>query len=363
MSSFGRLPPISRPMVLVLAVGAIAIVLFVVRMISGPGEIHYRTVAVVQPLPDRSSSADRETISSGSSPDLAGQPVNPAYISPDDDPVKPAAPDLSLVDASPFGPLPRVAADGRLPLVAYGRPFDPTDTRPKIAILVANLGQQADATNAALHLPGVISMSFSPYSDDLPSLFERARLAGHEVVLELPMEPRDYPTNDPGPHTLRTSGTVDANVERLTWVLSRAPGYFALAGRGGAFAQSAEADPILEAIAAKGVGMIEIDGKALEKKAASADLAYISASAWIDQTPSAAAIDQALSDLEAEAQAEGHALGIAEAYPVSLQRLVEWTTSLDQKGLALVPVSALLIEQASLLDSVSQASNLAPTPN
>ena len=350
-------------MALVLAVGAIAIVLLVVRIVSGPGEVHYRTVAVVQPLPVRRSSVDGETGVVDSSANLAGQPANPAYVSPADDPVKPAAPDLAMVDASPFGPLPRVAADGRWPLVAYGRPFDPTDTRPKIAIMVANLGQQADATNAALHLPGVISVSFSPYSDDLPSLFERARLAGHEVILELPMEPSDYPANDPGPHTLRASGTVDANIERLTWVLSRAPGYVALAGRGGAFARSVEAAPILEAVAAKGVGMIEIDGRVLGEKAASAKLAYTSTSVWIDQTPSITAIDQALSDLEAEALAEGHALGVAEAYPVSLQRLVEWTASLDQKGLALVPVSALLIEQAGLLDSVSQASNLAPTPN
>ena len=30
----------------------------------------------------------------------------------------------------------------------------------------------------------------------------RAREAGHEVLLEVPMEPFDYPDNDPGPQTL-----------------------------------------------------------------------------------------------------------------------------------------------------------------
>ena len=53
-----------------------------------------------------------------------------------------------------------------------------------------------------------------------------ARAAGHEVMLEAPMEPSDYPTNDPGPYTLLADSQPPETVRRLEWLLSRASGYF-----------------------------------------------------------------------------------------------------------------------------------------
>jgi hypothetical protein len=44
-------------------------------------------------------------------------------------------------------------------------------------------------------------------------------------VLELPMEPFDFPDSDPGPHTLRAGVDEDSNLQRLTWTLSRFTGY------------------------------------------------------------------------------------------------------------------------------------------
>ena len=296
-------------------------------------------------------------------PVVEGKLANPAFTAPASDPLKPNEPDLRLVDASPFGPLPRIAEDGRKPVEAYARPYERAGNQPKIAILVTGLGQQTDATNASFHLPGAISLMFSPYAEDLPVYFERARLAGHEVLLELPMEPSDYPSSDPGPHTLRASGTVDANIERLNWVLARAPGYFAVAGQGGAFAGSQEAEPIMQALATKGLGMIEINGNGLAATSGAAGLTYLTASDWIDSTPSAEAIDQALAELEAKAEAEGYALGVAEAYPITLKRLVEWSTDLAARGIALVPVSAILLETSSSAVVNDQAPNLAQSRN
>lgn len=294
--------------------------------------------------------------------DVDGTLANPAFTAPAVDPLKPNEPDLALVDASPFGPLPRISEDGRRPIQTYARPYDRSDERPKVAILVTGLGPQADATNATFHLPGTISLMFSPYTEDLPAFFERARLAGHEVLLELPMEPDDYPASDPGPHTLRASGTVDANIERLNWVLARAPGYFAVAGLSGAFAGSPEAISIMKALADKGLGMIEISGEGLANASDGAGLAYLAAPTWIDATPSAQAIDQALGELEASAIQNGRAIGVAEAYPVTLKRLAEWSATLEVRGIALVPASAILLEEAGEIDD-NQASNLAQSRN
>ena len=56
-------------------------------------------------------------------------------------------------------------------------------------------------------------------------LVERARTEDHEVLLQAPMEPFDYPDNDPGPQTLLTSLTPDQNIDRLHWQMSRFQGY------------------------------------------------------------------------------------------------------------------------------------------
>lgn len=328
------------------------------------------TASFEQRLPERPSSFSSSSSQNGETAGFdqqrsADQPSNLAFTQPEANSIKPAAPDLDLVDASPAGPLPRISTDGRLPLMTYGRPYDKSDERPKIAIMVTGLGPISDATAAAFHLPAAMSLSFSPYTEDLPSLFERARLAGHEVLIELPMEPDDYPNNDPGPHTLRASGTVDANLERLTWVLSRAPGYFAVTGPTGVFGQSPEAIPMIEAIASKGLGMVEIDNDTMSREAEEGDLPYLSAHQWIDEVPSSEAIEQALSNLEAEAKENGAAVGIAEAYPITLQRLAEWASTLDQRGLALTPVSAILIERSGVLGADDQAtgSNVAQSQN
>lgn len=381
MSIIGRLLPIRNLLVPCLAAGLLIVLAFGFRWYGGSGELRTISTASFElaipqrpPLPEPSLSTASRSVPSpdtvvsdnvANPPASDDGPANPAFTQPVASEVKPPAPDLDLVEASPSGPLPRISADGRFPVTTYGRPFDRSDERPKIAIMITGLGPGIDATNATFHLPAAISLSFTPYTEDLPSLFERARLAGHEVVLELPMEPLDYPTNDPGPHTLRASGTVDANLERLTWVLSRAPGYFAVAGPTGAFGKSPEAGPVIKAIAAKGVGMVEIDDDDMRAKAKEAGLAYTSTLQWIDETPSAEAIDQALANLEAKAVAQGTAIGVAEAYPITLQRLVDWSAGLDQRGIALVPVSAVLIERNDLLGANDQpsGSNIAQSQN
>jgi len=364
----GRSSWLRKPIIWGSALGLFILVVGALLWTSFPGAPHESSdTTFAAPLPPRPPEPGKPLRAAFSpdpnTPAVEGALANPAFTEPALDPLKPNEPDLRFVDASPFGPLPRIAEDGRQPVDTYARPYDQGDGRPKIAIMVTGLGQQADATNASFHLPGAISLMFSPYTEDLPAYFERARLAGHEVLLELPMEPPDYPASDPGPHTLRASGTVDANIERLHWVLAQAPGYFAVAGQGGTFAGSSEAVPVMQALAAKGVGMIEIDGDGLAEASQTAGLTYMSAADWIDSNPSAQAIDQMLEELEAKALDEGHALGVAEAYPITLQRLVDWAATLEARGIALVPVSAILLETSDSAVADDQASNLAQSRN
>lgn len=306
-------------------------------MLWGQGAVHYSAVARIElPVPAPAAPAGVE---GGVKPEAAAR----GRLGP-----IPAAPDPDLIEDGPLGPVPRIGADGRRPFLTYAGPFDFQDERPRVAVLLLGLGLQADLVDDALALPGAISLEFSPYTPDLPALFERARQAGHEVLLDLPMEPEDYPASDPGPHTLRADGPLEENLKRLGWLLARAPGYVGFAGSGGRFAESEQAAPVLEVLAERGLAMIEVGGDELATAAAAAGLPYAGKALPIDEEPSVLSIDYALAGLEAEALSRGSALAVALGYPVALERLRLWAGTLEDKGLVLAPVSALLIARSGL---------------
>ena len=133
--------------------------------------------------------------------------------------------DPALIETTDNGPLPRIGADGRTPLQAYAAPVSDA-TKPRIAIVISGLGISAKATAAALaKLPPQVTLAFAPYAADVQTWVTQARRQGHEVLLEVPMEPFDFPDSDPGPHTLRSGVAEDANTERLVWALTRFTGY------------------------------------------------------------------------------------------------------------------------------------------
>src|SRR5690606_33980103 len=91
-----------------------------------------------------------------------------------------------------------------------------------------------------------------------------ARARGHEVLLDLPMEPASFPNEDPGPQGLLTSLTPEANLDRLDWVLERGSAYVGVAGAmGSRFTTSREAlDPVLREVKVR--GLLFVDRRASE---------------------------------------------------------------------------------------------------
>lgn len=258
------------------------------------------------------------------------------------------APDPSLVERGPGGYLPVIAADGRRPAEVYARPSQPLANRPAIALIVGGLGLKKSTTEAAINdLPPEVTLSFVPYTRDLQSWISQARAAGHEVMLELPMEPFDYPQNDPGPQTLLATVSAAENTRRLQWLLSRAWGYFAVTNyMGSKFTASETAlAPVLRQLRQRGVDFI-YDGEArrssLGNVANTEHLRWTTADRIVDTEPSGSAIDEQLLHLEAIAIQNGSALGAGFSWPITMNRLKSWAQTLDGKGYDLVPASAVL---------------------
>ncbi len=251
------------------------------------------------------------------------------------------APIAGLTAAGPGGLLPVIGRDGRTPFQAYARPFQ-SNGKPKIAIIVGGLGLNSAATRAAIDkLPPEVTLSFVPYADGLQGWMDLARANGHEVVMELPMEPIDYPANDPGQYTLMTNAPPGETVKRLEWLLSRATGYFATTNYlGGRFVTSDSAMGVLMgALKGRGLGFLD-DGSAIRRGLGGAPRA--SADAVVDEQLSAESIDQQLLKLEAQALAHGQALGTGFAYPITVEQVTRWAAVLAGRGYQLAPASAVM---------------------
>ena len=257
------------------------------------------------------------------------------------------SPDPALVQMTSLGPLPRVGDDGRLPRQVYAKPFNTADRRPRVAIVVTGLGLSAAATESAIQgLSGSVTLAFAPYSPRLDEWIRLARAAGHEVLINVPMEPTNYPAYDPGPQTLLTTLNAQGNLDRLFWSLSRGTGYVGVLDFfGSQFTTSADhMTPVLNAIKQRGLLFIDSNSSPRSVSAAvAARLNLISAKATLtlDERASRTEIDRKFAELEQRAKREGQAIGIASPYPVSLERIANWVRQLEARGTAIAPVSAL----------------------
>jgi polysaccharide deacetylase 2 family uncharacterized protein YibQ len=256
----------------------------------------------------------------------------------------PPAPIAGLSAPGPGGgQLPIIAQDGRTPAQAYARPFA-SNGKPKIALVIGGLGLNAKATRQAIdQLPADVTLSFVPYAEGLQGWIDLARAAGHEVLLEAPMEPNDYPNNDPGPYTLMAASPAKETQQRLEWLLSRATGYFGVTNYlGSKFVTSDTAMAAFSAgLAQRGLAFVD-DGSAVQR---GGGLPRASADRVIDDQLAGDAIDKQLLVLEAAALQNGQSLGAGFAYPVTLSEVARWAASLSSRGYQLAPASALLMRR------------------
>ncbi|OAM79630.1 divergent polysaccharide deacetylase family protein [Devosia elaeis] len=289
--------------------------------------------------------ADPQQFPAGATPEVG---MDPAAFADTSDAGRPAIlPDLSEETAN--GPIPRMSSTGLTPYLAYRRPAPPLGgNAPRIALIVTGLGiNEQGSLDAVDALPADVTLAFAPYGRSLANGVAAARAAGHEVMLEVPMEPFDYPQNDPGPHTILTGDSPRANLDKLFWLMARFGGYFGVINNMGArfTASAADMGPILEEFGARGLGYIDDGGS---NRSVAAQLAeankvpFARASLMVDANPARASILAALASLEARALESGSAIGIVSALPISVQAVSDWTRELDAKGIALVPASALM---------------------
>lgn len=294
--------------------------------------------------------------SSGARHDVVIGPGGDTPGASDAEPARAAGINPKLLENARYGLVP-VVADGLKPFRAYAAGSDAERARaakmPSVAIVITGLGVgAAKTTEAILKLPGAVTLAFTPYGADPAKLVERARTQKHEVLLQVPMEPFDYPDNDPGPQTLLTSLAAEQNVDRLMWHMSRFQGYVGLANfMGSRFVTTDLAmQPVVKEAAKRGLAWLD-DGSAARSVAGviaeGQAMPFAKADVGIDMVPTPAEIDRSLARLEAIAKERGAAVGVASALPVSVERIGNWARQLESRGILLVPLTTVMLKPKS----------------
>lgn len=258
-------------------------------------------------------------------------------------------PDRDLIEQSGTGPLPAVGADGRRPFDVYARAWSGA-RGARVAIVIGGLGLSQTGTQSAISkLPPEVTLAFSPQGNSLDRWMQSARRSGHELIMQIPLEPFDFPTVNPGRNTLTVEAGADKNIESLRASLSRMTNYTGVMNYMGArfVADPAAMEPVMAELAQRGLLYLD-DGTSA--RTAAPDLAvkdrvpFAASDATIDGERDRGAILKKLDELERTARAKGFALGTGSAFDVTVDAVTQWVSEARRRGIEIVPVSAVAID-------------------
>lgn len=287
-------------------------------------------------------------------PVVAQKPTKAPAVQPDFKPRKPVlkrrpagAQNSELVEKSKFGFLPIISSSGLRPLDAYSQaPSHIGKTR--VAIVVGGLGLSQTGTKRAIEkLPSSITLAYSPIGNSLQRWMVAARKQGHEVVLQIPMEPFAYPAVNPGRGTLISAADPKQNIINLHQSLGRMSNYPIVMNYLGAnfLNNPNQLRPILDEIKRRGLGWLD-DGTVRASKsldiAEAIGLPHANGSFVLDGNRDTKKIKGQLQGLELFAKRRGFAIATASAFPKSVKAIAEWAKNAEKRGIQIVPLSNLI---------------------
>ena len=257
------------------------------------------------------------------------------------------APDPRLVEPGPYGPLPKIASNGATPFEIYKHPLVAAGESPKVAIILTGMGLNETLTRQADQLPGEITFAFAPIARDLWAQAARSRQAGHEMLLQAPMEALATDGGSRWPHELSSAQSPTRNLQNLRWSLAQFPGYIGVMNFLGSklTADAAAFSPLLKEIAGRGLAYVDDGtsaGSLAMQLASGLQLPFAQADVSIDLSGGPEAAQASLARLVVLARAHGSAIGVAPGLPSVLSLLAAYDQRLSAEGVALVPASALI---------------------
>ena len=196
-------------------------------------------------------------------------------------------------------------------------------------------------------LPYPLTLAVLPNEGRVRSLIDRARTSGHEVLVHLPMEPDDYPDEDPGDGAVLVNQEEETIRRLVRNAIRRVPGAVGVNNHMGsrATADARVMEHVLQEVDRRGMFF-------LDSRTSSASVAYTVASRmdvpvlsrdlFIDPVDDAASVEKRLWELATLAARNGRAVGIGHDREQTLLALEAVLPRLEARGFQLVPVSQLV---------------------
>ncbi len=217
--------------------------------------------------------------------------------------------------------------------------------RPKIIIIMDDIGLDEEAADMAFALPGPITYSILPYAPDAKNLAARAAAGDGDVMLHLPMEPDG--DEDPGPNALRSDMSAGIFLRALQWNLSRFDNYVGVNNHMGSKLTSngAAMKAVLGVLKERGVFFIDsvtTSHSVAYHTGVEIGAAVLPRDVFLDPTPNDRdVVRRQLRLAEQIAKETGYVIAICHPRPETLDVLGPWLATVSARGFDLTTPSAM----------------------
>ena len=219
-------------------------------------------------------------------------------------------------------------------------------TSPRIAIIIDDLGYDRALAREFIDLDLPLTLSILPFTPFTRSIAQRARAAGREVMLHLPMEPRSYPRINPGDGVLLVSMERDTIRKVLDRDLGEIPFVAGVNNHmGSRFTENKEKMTVVLS-ELKTRALYFVDSRTSRKSVAydlakEMEIRTACRDIFLDNDLSEGALGIQMDRLLNLARHNGHAIGIGHPHKETLGFLTRLQLSLKDK-VEVVPVSGLV---------------------
>jgi polysaccharide deacetylase 2 family uncharacterized protein YibQ len=214
-----------------------------------------------------------------------------------------------------------------------------------VALVIDDLGTAVDELRPLLGLGVPVSYSVLPYQEQTPEVVAELRKRGAEILLHMPMEPKNG--ENPGPGAL-LGGMSDAEIEDKTVAALRAvPGAVGVNNHMGSKLSEEEGPmtAVLRVLAHRGLFFLDSRTSAQTvgyKVARELGIPAAERQVFLDGDPTPQAIEAQFQRLLALARTHGAAIAIGHPHPETLAALEREVPKAKAEGYEFVPVSYLL---------------------
>jgi len=222
------------------------------------------------------------------------------------------------------------------------------DSRPAIALIIDDLGNQRTQGLRAITLPGPVTCAFLPFGPYTQTLARRAHGLDKEIMLHLPMQALNHEDLRVEAGTLTIDMSEQQFLDSVAREIAAVPYVSGLNNHKGSMLTQHPGDMawLMQAISRRG-DLFFVDSRTTSATVAQQlaneyGVPAMSRNVFLDNTQDREAIRTQFRKLVAIARRDGTALGIGHPLGLTLDVLTEELGRLDSYGVQLLPVSRLI---------------------